>query len=1767
MIVYLIFPIIINKILSECYDRCNECTELGDSTYHKCNSCKYPNTYLLDTNCYYDYELPHCYFNSDDSKFYFCSNDCYECNNNANECVSCYRGYSYNSDTKTCTPCNSNTYIYVSDGVELCKTLENGRFACELKFTECTDININTENHECPRKYPLLIEGSETKECALEKYVLGTHTISNQIIKTQWLNNIIILGVGQCWYIKKSYSSNEDLILETNVYNDSIKNDYRYFYGIKSNGRPLFYDSTNEVFTEEKILEAITDYKLFESQSIKINLVNDDKDYYLTCSFTNCSIEITDFYNNKIIGISQYVFFGEFYWSTKIFDIIGLTNEPNVYLFCFIIINSPSYVHFQKFKFFKPDLREDDSYEKILASENTADYSAIKSKIISCFEIVVYNLIQCFYLNTNKFFVVSLFNENDFQLVKTTIIDESSTIVGYIDNEEWDYFFQNILIKNQRSILSYVLDPTSHIVYIQIKNLIYNNIDNEYTFEDHFSYNRIISINSDRKYSLTSIFFLTELKKLDDNRFFLILTSENLFNIYIVLFDFYDNDSGLFIRYYHIPFKLLDYRIFEFILGVNFNGFLGLVFTVQNFWWIPATQYFSIFGYIKGADSDLITMTSDTTLTLSEYINEQYIENNLFGYAFKGVKILKLPQDIGIYYLSKNKNKLISENDILDPSDVIIFVYDYMELILGNLYTIEIAGVVQEPSFTEFNKYPEYTEFYGTVNPENHLTQRSFIGQTCFYNFTITNDLTGTNDGTCINNCKVCYEGYCVKCLEDFHINEDLDICLINDFVEGYYYEGSSRSYKPCHELCRTCSIGPILDSNGEIVESKCDICIDTYFKVNKPINCISCHENCKTCEGKKKNSTYFSCISCDETRVLYEKSTNCLNCPFIGQYANYYQYKCIENIPDGYYLKNSVTNIIDKCYITCKHCTIPGDKNDHKCTECADAFPYNYNNGEKCLDDCAKENLYLESENNFCYDDCSENILNDKKYNYKNKCISLDYTPKNYVLDESNNFVSKCDPKNDYEFNNECYSSCPDGTIKDESKTEKNVCKCKSLYYLDDEFYVCINTKSCPNDYPYLKIGTSECTNCPVRYKGQCFLECPDGTCITQINENLATCVDKLDETKILAGLCFDDFLRILDEIDSSSTSNKVMNTSPGITINIYITSVYSEVIKSNKEKLTFIDLGECETKLREYFKITPEQKFCVISVEALTKKSNQPTNDFDYEIYLDNGTQITDFSPCKDNPIEVSSPIINFDLINYEEALIFDDQGYDIYNPESSFYTDKCTAAYINGNDIIIRDRIKDIYPVNISYCPNNCQLVKTELEAKRFNCSCYLSSAGSNENDEAQLNIQTDESYIAYLLDMINYKLFGCPKIIINSSFNDYITNIGLYLGGVLILYNLISFVIFFCYFLYQIRLEMFRQIPTKLKLFERAKKLKKKETKKDIENNENNTEKKEFNSINLLDNGIIPANPKNKKTSKNLFTENNELKLKKKLNKKKAKYITEENRINNDISSKTNNNVLSSFKKYQSKINDINEEIELEKSYMDKIILNDDIDINEYNQVPYTQALRIDNRNFLLVFISLIKMKIDIISVIFYPEEFTHRSLLLSIYLLDFLFNYFINALLYSDDVISQKYHNNGYLDFVTSLTLSLASNIISSIVVCIISKLTNYHELLQTMVKDINNERSFIYLFHKVYRYIKIRIFLYYLLNLLVIVIITYYLFIFCEIYKKSQISLLINYFLGIGESMLKSFGVSFVVCILRFISLKCKSKRLYRISVYLNNLF
>ena len=162
---------------------------------------------------------------------------------------------------------------------------------------------------------------------------------------------------------------------------------------------------------------------------------------------------------------------------------------------------------------------------------------------------------------------------------------------------------------------------------------------------------------------------------------------------------------------------------------------------------------------------------------------------------------------------------------------------------------------------------------------------------------------------------------------------------------------------------------------------------------------------------------------------------------------------------------------------------------------------------------------------------------------------------------------------------------------------------------------------------------------------------------------------------------------------------------------------------------------------------------------------------------------------------------------------------------------------------------------------------------------------------------------------------------------------------------------------------------------------------------------------------------------------------------------------------------------------------------------------------------------------------------------------------------------MNAFLYTDDIVSEKYHNNGKLNLFTTLFLSLTSNIISNILIYYIEILISYREYLPLMVKDINHEDSYIRTFKRLYKILKIQVYIFFFISLILSSFMTLYLILFCHIYKKSQKSLSMNYLTGLIESLVYSVGISFLICLLRFIGLKCKSIYIYRTSVYLDEKF
>ena len=225
-------------------------------------------------------------------------------------------------------------------------------------------------------------------------------------------------------------------------------------------------------------------------------------------------------------------------------------------------------------------------------------------------------------------------------------------------------------------------------------------------------------------------------------------------------------------------------------------------------------------------------------------------------------------------------------------------------------------------------------------------------------------------------------------------------------------------------------------------------------------------------------------------------------------------------------------------------------------------------------------------------------------------------------------------------------------------------------------------------------------------------------------------------------------------------------------------------------------------------------------------------------------------------------------------------------------------------------------------------------------------------------------------------------------------------------------------------------------------------------------------------------------------------------------------------------------------------------------------NKEIDKKEINILPYTKALRLDDRNFIQIFFSVLFNKIEIINIFYYKNESVHLSLTLSIYISSLLLDLTLNCLLYTDEEISEKYHNDGKLEFFTSISLSFFANIISGIIMFIVIKLTEYASILEIIIRDISDQNNYYINILRFKKYMKIKLSIFYIIQFILNVLMFYYLTIFCAVYNKTQGSIIVNYLYGILESLLFSLGLTITISLIRFLSIKYKWKSIYNASKY-----
>jgi hypothetical protein len=543
---------------------------------------------------------------------------------------------------------------------------------------------------------------------------------------------------------------------------------------------------------------------------------------------------------------------------------------------------------------------------------------------------------------------------------------------------------------------------------------------------------------------------------------------------------------------------------------------------------------------------------------------------------------------------------------------------------------------------------------------------------------------------------------------------------------------------------------------------------------------------------------------------------------------------------------------------------------------------------------------------------------------------------------------------------------------------------------------------------------------------------------------------------------------------------------------------------------KVTYIDIGECENILKEKNKISE------LYINIIEKNEGKLTNKVNFDLYDKEGNKLN-ISECDDIPISFSFLLTNTENLNLDEGKRLSELGIDIYNINDNYFNNFCSNNDIGKRtDIIIKDRQNDIY-VKADFCDSNCIYKGTNYETFRVKCECYNNDYSNNNNG---FNNKRKSAIMEFIDDHINYKIIVCYKYIFLRT--SYKNNWGF------IFCLLIIIICSFCTFLHY------------------------------------------WKTINILktrinNHIILPKNHNKKNLKPN---------PQRKKNKEDIKIYGKKPIITNEI---TNKNPHNKQKKYNKNMN-LKSKIELKdnpnstqrqlknnKIIKPNLIMEKDID---YEDMNFFIAIYKDKRNLLSIIYTSFLSKVDIIRIIFFPKQYDILYIAISSFLFSIIVDFTINALLFSDVILSQKYKSgNNQLRFITSELLSIFADILGSIFCFFLTRLINFSIPLEMLQKEIKFNDKIIKYVVKAERIIRIRLFIYFTLQFLFLCFFMYYIIIFCSLYKYSQYALFKSYLFGVITHLIYSLVISLVISVLRFISLKNKRIKIFLLSQYLNNLF
>jgi len=123
----------------------------------------------------------------------------------------------------------------------------------------------------------------------------------------------------------------------------------------------------------------------------------------------------------------------------------------------------------------------------------------------------------------------------------------------------------------------------------------------------------------------------------------------------------------------------------------------------------------------------------------------------------------------------------------------------------------------------------------------------------------------------------------------------------------------------------------------------------------------------------------------------------------------------------------------------------------------------------------------------------------------------------------------------------------------------------------------------------------------------------------------------------------------------------------------------------------------------------------------------------------------------------------------LNFSHINSFKEAGIDIFDINDDFFTDVCLAYSNSGNDMILEDRIKDIFQ-NYSLCEEGCTYNDIYLENMTISCNCKVKENFST----VIVDIDFDE---IEEISSLNFDIAKCYNLVF--SLNGKMSNIGFWI----------------------------------------------------------------------------------------------------------------------------------------------------------------------------------------------------------------------------------------------------------------------------------------------------------------------------------------------------------------------------------------------------